>query len=87
MRQRHSEDLHISEGAILGAGLASFKRDNGSPDMAKNQLYRILITESAHLIWVLRCERRIAKGDNPRDYHTEKSIRDCQGYSLVLTGH
>ena len=75
-RQRHSKDLHISEGTILGGGLAKFKRENGRPDGAKNRLYRILITESVHLIWVLLCERRIAKGDNPHDYHTEQGVRD-----------
>jgi len=41
------------EGAILGGGLTNFKKDNGQLDTAKNRLYRILITESAHLIWVL----------------------------------
>ena len=35
-RQRHSKDLHISEGTILGGGLASFKKENSRPDGAKN---------------------------------------------------
>ena len=73
-RQRHPEDLHILEGVILGGGLANFKRDDGNQDVAKNRLYKILITESAHLIWVLRCERRIANGDNPRDHHTAQAV-------------
>jgi hypothetical protein len=37
----------MSEGAVLGGGLASFKRENGKPDTARNRLYRILITEAA----------------------------------------
>ena len=75
-RRRHPEDLDISEGAVLGGGLASFKRDDGTLDSAKNRLYRILITESAHLIWVLRCERRIANEDNPGDYHTKRAVEN-----------
>ena len=75
-RRRHPENLQTSEGAILGGGLANFKRDNGTPDSAKNRLYRILITESAHLIWVLRCERRIANEDNPRNHHTEQAVKN-----------
>ena len=73
-RRRHDEDLPLSEGAILGGGLANFRRADGKPDTAKNRLYRILITESAHLIWVLRCERRIANQDNPLSYHTEEAV-------------
>ena len=63
-KKRYEEDLSVSEGAILGGGLAYFKKDNGRPDTAKNRLYRILVTETAHLIWVLRCERRIAGNNN-----------------------
>ena len=73
-KRRYDEDLHASEGAVLGGGLANFRKDDGKPDAAKNRLYRILITESAHLIWVLRCERRIANDDNPRNYHTEEAV-------------
>jgi ribonuclease HI len=75
-RHRHNENLPISEGAILGGGLANFKKDDGKPDAAKNRLYRILMTESAHLIWVLRCERRITNGDNPQNLHTEEAVRN-----------
>ena len=73
-RRRHAKDLPVSEGAILGGGLANFKRNDGKPDTAKNRLYRILMTESAHLIWVLRCERRIGGGDNPWACHTEQAV-------------
>ena len=51
--QRYSKELPISEGTILGRGLANFRNNEGKPGVAKNRLYRILITESAHLIWVL----------------------------------
>jgi hypothetical protein len=75
-RRRHQSDLPTSEGAILGGGLANFSNEEGKPDTAKNRLYRILMTESTHLIWVLRCERRIANGDNPQNYHTEEAVKN-----------
>lgn len=75
-RRRYREDLSTTEGAALGAGLADFKSPDGRPDAARNRLYRILITESTHLIWVLRCKRRIANGDNPFDYHTEEAVKN-----------
>ena len=74
-KRRYNDELPTSEGAVLGGGLANFKKEDGKPDTAKNRLYRILITESAHLIWVLRCERRIKNGDNPQDYHTEEAVK------------
>ena len=74
-RCRYEGDIPASEGAVLGGSLASFRKANGRLDAAKNRLYRILITESVHLIWVLRCERRIAGGDDPGGPHTEESVR------------
>ena len=74
-KRRYNTPLPTSEGAVLGAGLANFRREDGKPDAAKNRLYRILMTESTHLIWVLRCERRIANGDNPHNYHTADAVR------------
>ena len=62
-RRRYTDDLPTSTGAILGCGLASFTTENGKSDAAKNRLYQILISESAHLVWVLRCERRIQGSD------------------------
>lgn len=52
-------------GSVLGSGHANFTHPNGKPRPGANRLYRILMTESAHLIWVLRCERRIKHADMP----------------------
>ncbi|KAK0433117.1 hypothetical protein EV421DRAFT_1893021 [Armillaria borealis] len=40
------------------------------------RLYRILITESAYLIWCLRCERKISRNDEPERWHTQQEIRN-----------
>ena len=75
-RRRYNGDLPTTGGAVLGGGLASFKKSDGKPDAARNRLYRILITEAAHLIWVLRCERRITGSDSPECHHAEEAVKN-----------
>ena len=38
------------------------------------RLLQILLSEAAHLIWVLRCERVIRDPDDPPRFHTEEEI-------------
>ena len=56
--KRHTSPLPSHVGDILGCGLANFK-SNDKPDKGLNRLYRILVSETAYLIWKLRNERRI----------------------------
>lgn len=51
----------ITYGKILACGLAQFRNKNNQILHGKNRLYRILISESAFLIWKLHCKQRIAK--------------------------
>jgi ribonuclease HI len=44
-------------GIILGAGLATFKDEDNKIKPGDARLYRIIVTESAYLIWKMRCER------------------------------
>jgi hypothetical protein len=46
-------------GMILSSGMARFEDATGARDYGAERLYRILVTESANLIWALRCERVI----------------------------
>ncbi|KAF5352050.1 hypothetical protein D9758_009406 [Tetrapyrgos nigripes] len=52
-------------GTIVGAGLAVFKTPGGARKSGEERLWRILIAESAYLIWRLRCERVIRKDNAP----------------------
>ncbi|KAG6894055.1 hypothetical protein C0992_007657, partial [Termitomyces sp. T32_za158] len=52
-------------GTILASPLASFKDSGGIKLPSLARTYRILMIESAYLIWKLRCERVIQKEDNP----------------------
>ncbi|KAJ7744622.1 hypothetical protein B0H16DRAFT_1322072 [Mycena metata] len=60
-------------GAILGCRLATFKVD-GRKSQADARLYTILMTESAHLIWKLRCE--FVVGREGKDPASEREIHN-----------
>jgi ribonuclease HI/exonuclease III len=64
----------ITVGIIMGCGTITFKNNRGKPDVGKNRLFQILISESAHLIWKLRCERVIKHEDNPDFHHTRQEV-------------
>ena len=68
--KRNSEPLPTRLGDIIGYGLAEFTK-NGKPDKGKNRLYRIIVSETAYLIWKMRNERRIRDGDSPENGSTE----------------
>jgi hypothetical protein len=41
-----------------------------------NRLFHVLVSESAHLIWKLRCERRITHNDSPVGQLTPAKIHN-----------
>ncbi|KAJ3817970.1 ribonuclease H-like domain-containing protein, partial [Lentinula raphanica] len=49
--------VDLSMGAILGCGLADIRNEKGERLSGKSRLWRILVSETAYLIWKLRCER------------------------------
>lgn len=61
-------------GTVLTSGLADFKSERGKRRPGANRLFQILVTSSAHLIWVLRCDRRINKEDG--DNFTDQEIHN-----------
>ncbi|KAJ7928295.1 hypothetical protein B0H13DRAFT_1597701 [Mycena leptocephala] len=64
----HEKETHwpaVSLGTILGCGLAEFRDEKGRLKRGTQRLYRILISESAYLIWRLRNDRVISRGGTP----------------------
>ncbi|KAJ7907791.1 hypothetical protein B0H13DRAFT_1618107, partial [Mycena leptocephala] len=64
----HEKETHwpaVSLDTILGCGLAEFRDEKGRLKRGTQRLYRILISESAYLIWRLRNERVISRGGTP----------------------
>lgn len=64
-------------GTILGCGLADFHPENDEKARlpGANRLYAILLSESAHQIWRMRCKWKIANGASLEKIPTEQEIR------------
>ncbi|KAJ7219856.1 hypothetical protein C8J57DRAFT_954922, partial [Mycena rebaudengoi] len=62
-----------SIGIALGCGLSVFRDESDKPHLGSSRLYKILISESAHLIWKLRCECVIGRDGEPP---TVKEVRN-----------
>jgi hypothetical protein len=63
-------------GCILACGFAEVEDANGKRDHGADRLYRIVISETAHLIWKLRCTRVIERGSDPTKYFSEFEIHN-----------
>ncbi|KAJ7674068.1 hypothetical protein DFH06DRAFT_978880, partial [Mycena polygramma] len=74
--RKHSQLPTLKIGTILGCGLAEFKDRKGTIDKGAGRLFKILISESAYLTWLLRCERVINRKNDPARYHTEVEIHN-----------
>ncbi|KAG2023243.1 hypothetical protein CC2G_000916 [Coprinopsis cinerea AmutBmut pab1-1] len=59
----------------MGINLTKIRNDQGDEIKGLTRLYRILVSESAHLIWAMRCKWRIQDEQNPFKVPTEKSSR------------
>jgi hypothetical protein len=66
----------ISLGHILACGFAEVEDANGKRHRGADRLYRILVSETAHLIWKLRCLRVIERGSDPSQYFSEYEIHN-----------
>ncbi|KAG1745582.1 hypothetical protein EDD22DRAFT_786041 [Suillus occidentalis] len=64
----------IRFGTILGCNLAAFRNDNGKRLIGKSRLFKIIVLESAHLIWKLRCERVIKFEGKREKFHSETEV-------------
>lgn len=61
-------------GSIIRGSLANFTTAEGQRDPGSNRFFRILISESAHLIWRIRCRRVIDLGSNEDLWQTNVQI-------------
>ncbi len=62
--QKEQSWPNLSMGMILGSCAPNLIR-KGTKAQGVNRAFRILIPETAFLIWKMRCERSIERGDNP----------------------
>jgi len=60
----------------LGCGLAAYQSEEGNHKLTgANRLYAILISESAHLIWRIRCKWKISDGAEPDKILSGDAVR------------
>ena len=67
---RHQTWLKPGPAAIIACTQAHFSNQNGTLNPGDTRLYRILVTETAHLIWKIRCQR-VIEGNNIPKLQTE----------------
>jgi len=65
----------VNIGSIIGCGLGKFKFAKGQHKPGANRLYRILLSESAYLIWKIHCECLLARS-NEEQWHSQKEIQN-----------
>lgn len=73
-----------SLGLILGCAAVSFEGTSGRPASGPNRLFRIIISESAHLIWKIRCERLITRNNDRNRWHNKQEITNKWTYAINL---
>ncbi|EIW86192.1 hypothetical protein CONPUDRAFT_28441, partial [Coniophora puteana RWD-64-598 SS2] len=66
----------MTYGLILGCGLVKLKTPKGRHLAGASRLLRIVVRESAHLIWSLRCERVNRMAQNPPQAHDTAEVRN-----------
>ncbi|KAF6748352.1 hypothetical protein DFP72DRAFT_1015259 [Ephemerocybe angulata] len=65
---------NISLGLILGIGTVQVKDLDGKISDGRTRLIQILVSESAYLAWIIRCEYRIGRGEDESQRHTTQEI-------------
>ena len=74
-KKRNGKWPRPSLGAVLSSPIAPFITKKGKPKTGDARLYRIIMSESAHLIWKLRNEGVIRETDEaPRNHASEEEI-------------
>lgn len=64
-----------SLGVITGCGMSKFLSKTGKHKLGAERFYRILMTESAYLIWKIRCER-VLERSNRDQWHSAQEIKN-----------
>ncbi|KAJ7629150.1 hypothetical protein DFH06DRAFT_1272817 [Mycena polygramma] len=66
----------MSLGRIFACGLVDVQDEAGKTDAGANRLFRILISETAHLIWKFRCTQVIDRGNDLSKYYSEYKLHN-----------
>lgn len=72
--QREKTWPEVSFGTVMACNLAKFKNNKGEKNVGRKRLFIILVTETAHLIWKIRCERAIQRQNDPERFHSQEEV-------------
>ena len=75
-RRREPSWPEISFGSILGANLPNCISTKSTKKKGRNRLFAILVLESAHLIWKLRCEWLIENQGDQEKFPSDNEIHN-----------
>ncbi|KAI9068536.1 RnaseH-domain-containing protein [Trametes sanguinea] len=75
LRKRGIELPHLNIGSLLCAPFASACAERGKKNSADDRLLRIVLTESVHLCWKIRCERVIDNDPALPHRHGDLALR------------
>ena len=74
IKRKINRSFPLSLGMILGAPVVEVKTSDGRPNPGASRLARIVLLETAHLLWVARCERVIQREGRREEWHTVKEL-------------
>ncbi len=74
---------------VLGATLIQIKNTKGNVDRGATRLYRIMMMETVHMIWKIRSQQLIQRGNSdPTKWHTNEEVRnmwvDAMNWRLTM---
>ncbi len=68
--------VRMNVGTILACATIKLETEGGKPRTGANRLFTMIIAESARLIWLIRCDRRIERQDDPKRWLPERVIHN-----------
>ncbi|EIW58191.1 uncharacterized protein TRAVEDRAFT_124712, partial [Trametes versicolor FP-101664 SS1] len=75
LRGKRVEHPPLTFGAMIAGPSLSMEGLTGRKNQGADRLLRIVVAETAHLIWKVRCERVIERENTVERWHTQKELR------------
>ncbi|KAI0355174.1 ribonuclease H-like protein [Trametes cingulata] len=77
----------MSLGLALGCHMLTYRDAHDRQKSSDSRIAKIMTTETAYLIWTLRCQRVISWADQPGRYHTLQEVENRWGAAMSKRLH
>ncbi|KAH9857856.1 hypothetical protein C2E23DRAFT_707174, partial [Lenzites betulinus] len=77
LRAKGMETQALAYGAIIGAASLALPSAEDGKTAGRERFLRIVVSETAHLVWKTRCERVINRENEPEAYHSEQELQNA----------